>query len=450
MPLTSAPSPERFAGSAPADFAAWEQEYTDWERQQRELRDEITDQAERLAAPMAHAFEYELRADGLYSDLNERFATVLEDGLQVAEHKASIDPCWEFEVRRRRIELEELAAATTFARQHDGGVRISSISLDQSNYKGMRAIAEHFGLRLPLERPDSETVLQNRMRCDVPPALVVMSPIPDAVRLQGVNIGAYDTKRQKMLVRIITPQSQPKEIQARFAEDIRSIYDASLHDQFGGEWYAGRQGGKITVKNAKAFIEMQEDLLSDHMAIVRDVFAATADKDERLRLLASPRYNLSAALDDRLHGRTVTSLSDSGDTARAEGRSFDGDCPTSMASAAQQAETLGYTGLKAKEVLECVNCPFCKKVVKAVKKHTAKEQSIECQACFAKVDTRTGERIDAKPRLAAKKLGAKAVKLAKVVELKKLGKEWRLHKRVVVGGVVREYIHAQTGERKAA
>ncbi len=413
--------------------------------QDRRKRDEVTDQAERLAAPMESTFEYELTPDGLRSDLGEYILPIVEEGLRVAAHQAQHDPKWVFERDLRAIDVDEQRELAAMAVAERCGIRITSLSLDQSNYIAMRAIAVTLGHQLPTERPRSEDILRNRMWTDVPPAMVALSPIPDAVRVQGIDIGAYDKTREKMLVRIATPLTLPKDEHASLIERIRTTYDQSLATQLGGEWFAGRR--PMTVKDAKEFIEHpdQADLLAAHMTIVDEVFNATSDKDERIKRLAVPRYNFAAALDDRMNGKKVTSLSDSGNTARAEGKSFDGDCPTAETTTAQM-EKLGYRVEPSESILECVNCPFCRRPrgVKAKKKNTPKERSIECQSCFAKVNLRTGERMDNKVTRTVKKLGKLAVSAIK----KKIPLAKKLIRRetLTVGGTVVEHIDPETND----
>lgn len=447
-----------------------EQRYNDAEfasmvEYDRRRRDEITDQAERLAAPMANGFDYELRPEGLTTDLGERILPVIEDGYKVARHQAERDPRWQFELSRRAIELEEQQQIEAFARHYGSGVRITSLSLDQSDYEGIRAIAQKLGHQLPSERMASEDILKNRMWLSVPPSLVVLSPIPDAVRVNGVDIGAYDRSRNKMLVRIVTltNRADAKKEHDNLIDLVRDTYDAKLAELKGGEWYAGRK--KIGITDAQAFIESHPELLNEHMEIMTEVFAKTADPAERNRLLEPHRYNLAAALDKKLNGEEVTSLADAGANARAEGKEFTGDCPTvaTATTAAEQLELLGYKVPQAVEFLHCVNCPFCKKMVTAKKVNTSREKSIECQSCYEKVDLETGERISGKAKKVAKKIGAfvrkQAAKVPQKLRPKKPrngdivvigGRELRYTERLVIGGTVSEYVDPASGKKAAA
>jgi len=410
--------------------------------QERRRRDEITDQAERLAAPMENTFEYKLTPNGLRSDLGEYLLPILEEGYKVAAHQAGHDSRWIFEWERRGIEVEELRDATTFARAEGVGVRITSLTLDKSNYLGMQAIAIGLGHQLPQERPSSEDILRNRLWTGVPPGMVVLSPIPDAVRLHGIDIGAYDKSREKMHVRIVTPLSLPKGEHKALIGRIRTSYDQSLAQQLGGEWFAGRR--PMTLKDAKGFIEHpdQADLLAAHMEIVNEVYATTSDKQERLDRLAVPRYNFAAALDDRMHGKKVASLSDAGDAARAEGKSFDGDCPTTSTTTTQQMERLGYRAEARLEILKCVNCPYCKKVVDAKKVNTFEEKSIQCLSCDKKVDLRTGKVVDEVSKSPLKRFGKVATKA--IVKVIPPVKNLLRRQTLTVGGVKIEYIDLRT------
>jgi hypothetical protein len=425
-------------------------------------RDEITDQSERLASPMENSFDYTLASEGLVTDLGEPLRPVFEDGYQAALVQSAFDPRWEFEAIRRGIELEELGQIEDYARALGEGVRMTSISLDGSDYQAMRAVAEALGHRLPVGRPSSEDILQNRMW--VPEGLVVLSPIPDAVRVDGVDIGAYDKKRLKLLVRIVTPNSEPEE-HAALIKRIRDTYDNVLTERTGQKHYAGRV--QMSNEDAKTFIERQGGLLDDHMHIINKIFASTNDHAQRNRLAAPHRYNLSAALDDRLHGKIVSDLSSSGDNARAEGKTFDGDCPTSetATSAASQAERLGFHA----ERWTTGTCRNCERTTSVWKVEDG--GCSVCQGCARAhtfrgqpgLDTERAKALAEKKRQAAnvartKKIGAAAARrtVSTVGHIrpgdvvKNANSSMRYEERLVIGGTVAEYVDLNTGVRSAA
>jgi len=363
-----------------AEVAA--QQAADFERyEQRQLLDELTDQSERLSRPMENGFVYEFGPDEkLYSEYGEQLEEVFATGLEAARLAAEKDPHnWTFEHERRVIELDE----------------IREVQALQDGQK-----------------------------------LIVFSPLPDRVRAGLTSINGYDRKRQKMLVRVAERQGQEvgifsfsldgsdyeamqaaaaavgadipdglgsEEILAtRFTYDsghqlsmkdchklIREAYDSSLERRRGGAWYAGRP--EINQGDALSFIRQQNDLIRQHMTAVSNIMARALEANEKQQLLEMARYNFAAALDDRMAGKIVSDVSDAGDTARAEGREYDGDCPT---SATAQAEQLGYAQGKNAE-MKCVTCPFCGQLVDAI----VEGASISCprEACGMSVDRKTGK-----------------------------------------------------------
>lgn len=423
--------------------------YIDYESREkaRRLLDEETDQAERLSAPMEAEFEYDLTDEGLRSQFGELLLTVFEEGHAVAVHNAKTDKNWEFEAEQRGIEVMEQRGHEAFARAHGVGVRITSQTLDKSNYAGMQAIAQRLGHALPDERPSSTDILRTRMHMGVPPAIIILSPIPDAIREGKSGLKGYRKDRELMMVRIVTPRSVPRDEHLLLKDLVRNTYDNALTEQFGGQWFAGRP--PMTIRDALEFIRdpAQADLLLDHMDVVNGVFAATNDKQERMRRLEPHRYNLAAALDDRLHGRQVESLSSAGDNARAEGRDYDGYCPTSEATTASaQMERLGFSVEPRESILKCVNCPYCKKVVDAVKKNTAQEKSIQClnKSCNKKVNLRTGEVMAGTSP--SKEVGKAATKaLVKVIPPPE--KNVVRREALTIGGVKVEYIDLAASKR---
>lgn len=308
--------------------------YQEWQR-----TEEITDQSERLAAPMENQFEYSLGNDGhLYSEYGDMLLEVLQGGLVNAEAAARLQPDVGFEVERRNHELDELLAVEALAGSPD----------------------------------------------NTPTSVVILSPIPDAVRNKTTAIRGYDSKRQKLMVRIWERSSQGvsslsmsldksdhKAIQAAVSslgydladdttgseeilamrffsntplkelrDNVRTAYDDSLASTNGGKWFAGRQFDSVL--NARTFINTQPDLISSHMQAVAHIQSLGLGLEDKNELLEEARFGLAAALDDRLHSRLVASIADSSALASAEGRSFDRECPTFTASTRDQLGALGF------------------------------------------------------------------------------------------------------------
>lgn len=315
--------------------------------------EEITDQSERLARPMENGFIYQRDHEGKLSleieGRREYLEKVFREGYEHAQEMARYDLAnWGFERERRGIELEELQEIQ--------------------------------------QLQDGET-------------MIVFSPIPDAARQGQTTINGYDRKRQKMLVRIAERQGDETAIfsfsldgsnyqamqaagqavgaaipdglgsedilRQRFhyeASDfslsdfhslIRTAYDMSMEQQFGGSFYAGRHD--INKEDALTFIKAQPDLIDRHMQAVQSIMSKVMDKSQKDQFLEAARYDLAAALDSRMRGNRVDDLAEAGDVARAEGRDYNGDCPTGSASG--QAEQLGY--MQGKGEYKWMNCPYC-------------------------------------------------------------------------------------------
>lgn len=349
---------------------AREEGYRQWEASIE--RDEITDAAERVRATHEITQEFFLSPDGLVNDLGQQVRPLIANGLEYARTLAASNPDWQVEVERRQIELEEYDAIEALAQEGEGsgaifsfwlipdsvrhgksslpgynrerlkmyrrlavptenGVLIRHGSLDGSNYQATQAMFDWLGEELPLGL-NSEEIARRRVRTRVP-----VDSITDTDNM------------------------------------LRGIYDGSLSEQFGGQWYGGRP--PLATTDLVDFIGRQKDLLAEHMAIVKRIMAQTRDYNERNRLLENHRYNFAAALDARLHGTGGADLQSSGDAARAQNISYDGDCPVDL-SLKEALERLGF------KTYEKPTCPFCLQKVDV----DPCASHIICPECHAEVE----------------------------------------------------------------
>ena len=333
---------ERVAQARFEAFQAWEYH--------RLLTNELTDQSERLAAPMQNSFEYVLTDRGLAVEqitqteqgevkTYQHVRDVLEKGLQRAEEQVLLHPEWYFELNRRRLELQEWQEIEAFAAgEHpeayglqvfsphpdalqdddividgynrgrkrtmsrtiirtENGVRITSMSLDQTNYLALQESVAAVGYTLDADKSSEEILAQRYW---------ITSPPPEGFEWTDV---------------------------------VRRAYDLSLAEQFGGEWYAGRR--PMSADDALAFILRHPGPIEQHMRVVQEVMSSVHDAIEQAKLLEHHRYNFAAALGDLLQGKSAASNADAGAGAREQGRSFDPECPT-LGSVAEQVQALGY------------------------------------------------------------------------------------------------------------
>lgn len=361
--------------------------YTNLSHEERERefeRDEITDAAERLSLPMQHSFDYVLKNGRLYSEFGLSMDEVVQGGLDDSRLKAMFDTDWKEETLRREFQVAELKEAKT--------LRIGE-------------------------------------------KLIVFSPIPDDVASGESSIKGYNRPRMRMLVRIserksetdfsittfsldksnrhamrsaaravghtITDEqssneivSQPAVINGSYASEelvsiIRNAYDSQLKEDLGGEWHAGMP--PITPDNAYQHIlhsiEVYPDIFEEHKKTIRYIQTEFFDP-EKADALENARQNFAARLDALRDNKHFVSAEAAGNAARAEGKTYEGDCPPGM-SIAVQAEKLGLAHndtWRVGETRECVNCPLCGKVVSATRLKTG----ILCHTCRKEL-LRSGE-----------------------------------------------------------
>lgn len=344
----------RVARQREADFEA----YHHWEYERR-LYDEITDVAERVRAPISPTQEFALSAEGLVSARGEPLRPIIAKGLAEAQRMAMAHPDWQVEVVRRTIDLEEYDALEAFAREGEGaGALVSYWLIPDAVRAG--------GSSLPGYNRDRLKMF-TRVAVPTKDGVAIKYHSYDGSYLPGVQamdeaLGfAFDaTRGSEQIASDRRRITVPVESVDALDEILRQAYDGAMARDLGGEWFGGRP--PMAVTDVIGFITSQERLLSDHMAELAKIFGKITDPHERNKLMEPHRYNLAAAIDDLLHGKTVASAGEAGDAARAEGRNLDGDCATGD-DAVDQLSSLGFkTGAKKRErsriwiEAECVAC----------------------------------------------------------------------------------------------
>lgn len=305
--------------------------------------DEITDASERIALPMDNPFEYEIGNDGHLYYQGQSIGRILDKGLDMARMIAYENPSFAREYLHRQIErqeydeqlnlalggdendvllvispqVKEIGKKLTMVRLYqrtDDGLRAASISFETSNNESLAAIASLFGEHIgPEESP--EDILSRRFRASSKYFL--------------------DNDIRRLVAR---------------------AHDLSLSDQFGGQWSGGRQGDYTL--DAQTFILAQEDLLSDHLALMWELKKKGESEDSPAREQA--RFNFAAALSRRLRGDSdASSLEAAGEAARANNEVYENSCPTgTMLTAPESLERLGLIRREWKHG----SCRSCKDV----------------------------------------------------------------------------------------
>lgn len=319
-----------------------EREFTSLERQ-RLTTDQVTEASERLNGAMENVFDYTYQGGDFYFQ-GQSIREVLEIGLRNAQELVKSKPQFSVELLRRCIELQQ--------------------------YNEQIALVQNVDWENPL-------------------VLVHISPTPDAVLNEGVDLNAYDVKRKKIMVRITEPMldgvrvtslsldagdrvalqavadifgvdipddASSEDILAmhflaeksqfggeRPAKVLRERYDAAMTMQYGGQWYAGRRDTSVftTMQKIMRYPTLVEQHVDEVMALKRRFgkdFRFTPEYEKAT-------YNFLAAIEvSDKQGYVVANMGDAGTAAAAAGVEFaKPDCPTGSAATAEQV--LGQQGI---------------------------------------------------------------------------------------------------------
>lgn len=336
--------------------------------------------------------DFELRFTGvdLIGEDSRSLTEIADKGIADAEFIALVDPGKAFELPRRIIEREETTEAIEMAKgnrpntmvvvsdhphalkgadkdvggysvkrqktmlrvltlEADGNVRMVSQSLDGSNRQALEAIYSHFDIE-----PEEGELLGQRIQVDLNP---------------------YD--------------------QENIVDNLMGIYDLSLTEQFGGEWYAGRRPADL--RNTYEFVCRQTDLIELCVELQRE---GELDRDKLYDLAAymQERFDQDKGRDGRIvegdKQESVTlsreqlyrEMEGAGISARRQGLTFSG-CGETLTpdgaadSTESKLEQAGYGNESTAGNCEYVSkkCPVCDaknvkttvKVTKNGKKHVS-------------------------------------------------------------------------------
>lgn len=339
---------ERIEGKTKA-----ERDYVAFERE-RLKTDQITEASERLNGAMENVFEYTYKNGDFYFQ-GQALRPIFENGIQMAEEIVRQRPEFMVELRRRYRELGQL---------------------------------------------DEQIELMKNIDWQDPLVLVHISPTPDAVLKNEVDLNAYDKKRKKIMLRITEPTVDGVKVTSmsldgndrvalravgdffgvdipdgatsedildmhflaeksqfngeRPAKVLRERYDKAMQMQYGGQWYAGRRDSEVlnTMQKIMAYPELIQQHVSEVWALRERLgkdFRFTKDYEDAT-------YNFLAAIEQagRL-GAVVGSMSDAGELARSAGVEFArSDCPTGSVQTAEQA--LELQGFGKERSMSCGVC----------------------------------------------------------------------------------------------
>lgn len=320
-----------------------EREYDALERERLET-DQVTEASERLNGAMENVFEYTYQNGDFYFQ-GQALKPIFDNGIRTAQEIVRLRPEFAVELRRRLTERQQL---------------------------------------------NEQIELIQNVDWQDPLILVHISPTPDAVLKDEVDLNAYDKKRKKIMIRITEPTldgvkvtsmsldgndrvalravggffgvdipddaSSEDILDMRFlaeknqfaserpAKVLREHYDKAMHAQYGGEWHAGRRDSSVlnTIEKIRAYPELIEQHVDEVMRIKKRLGKNFRFSDEYDRAT----YDFLAAIEQsHKTGKVVRDMAGAGGAARAAGTEFaKSDCPTGQAMTAKQA--LELQGIK--------------------------------------------------------------------------------------------------------
>jgi hypothetical protein len=219
--------------------------------------DVITQFSELVDGNMRTEFEFELGSDGreLYGRDGRGLCEIAQDSLDKAEELAAINPNLGWNLRRTKLEQEEIDEAIAMA--HGEGPNTMIVLSDfvpelwdaEEDFGGYNVTRKQTMLRILARRPGSNIIDMttqtldgsNREALEAVCAELGFKPEPGEL---------LDQRQRKHL---------SAEQQAVLADHLTGIYDRSLAEQYGGQWYAGRRPADY--RNTYDFVCQQHDLV---------------------------------------------------------------------------------------------------------------------------------------------------------------------------------------------
>jgi hypothetical protein len=296
--------------------------------------------AEVLDGNMRTPFEYVYNGEDLVSSRDGRpIGTIFRDAVKSAELKAEYLPELEFELRRRRIEMDE--------------------------YNDMLEMVKN---------PDS------------PNTMIVISDFPEELKNSKDDVGGYNTTRQQAMLRVVSRGSDgvismisqsldrsdrdglesiynifgihptrgellgqrirvnvDEAFHSKLPDRLTTSYDNTLTKKFGGEWYAGRN--PVDYRNTYDFACKQTDLIGAFLLSSRDDTAKlnlAATLEARFEK-QSGSSNYERVVRGGSHGfmSVAVEMEFFGRRARIQGRVYSG-CGETIRSTEEEMGTLGF------------------------------------------------------------------------------------------------------------
>ena len=305
-----------------------------------EFDDTTTWLAEVLNGNMHTSFSYRLESGDLVSDRDNRsIKQTFVDGVDEARQKADSDSRYQFEHRRRLIELKEYDEMLLMATSNETTNTMIVVSdfpqelkSSNSDFGGYNVDRQQTMLRV-ITRDDQGVIKVTSQSLD--------RSDRDALEAIYARFG-ITPRRGELLDQRINVKVEPK-FQENLPEVLTGTYDAKLQEKYGGQWYAGRNPADY--RNTYDFARCQTDLIDAFNHSPRDQdarfkLAATIEARFENRNIATSQTTVSYGSRLRFIS-TAVEMEFCGRRALAEGKTYSG-CGMTVGGMESELGQLGY------------------------------------------------------------------------------------------------------------
>ncbi len=240
-----------------AEALAIQAEYISFEQREQQKRYDLNTQfAELVDGNMRTNFELQLVGNDLIGEDGRSLRVITDKALAEVQAMAKLNPRLWFEVRRRGLEKDEIDEAVAMARGEGPNTMViesdfpSELENTPEDVGGYNVRRKQTMQRVLIRKPDGNIQMysqsldgSNREALEAIYACFGKTPEPGELLGQRIRIDL------------------PWEEQTNLIDELTGIYDRSLTDQFGGEWYAGRR--PVDYRNTYDFVQVQHDLINE-------------------------------------------------------------------------------------------------------------------------------------------------------------------------------------------
>ena len=313
-------------------------EYLDYDHEYRLREDTVTWLAEVLDGSMRVPTEFRFDGQELIAKDGSNLREIFETSVKKSEQEVRYNPKQAFELRRRRLELDEYHLMVAMA---------------QGLLPNTMVVVSDF----PPELMEANNDVGGYNTTRKPTMLRVIMAKEDGIKMFTQSLDGTDREGLEEIYRSRGFAAQEGELlgqrmheqlsdeeQQYLVDSLMGTYDRSLARRYGGNWRAGRQ--QLNADNTYDFVRQQSDLVEAFVAAkLSDPLAAE-----------SLRYGLAAAMERRFSrgmdinvvqsvNRVISGeqnvwqeIQMAGRQAQAEGRTFSG-CGMSSKASSESAPT---------------------------------------------------------------------------------------------------------------